>query len=175
MARLSGTVSRVVVAGPLAPFADAYEAELSVRGYAPRTAVNHMRQVARLSGWLETNGLTAADLSRECLERFCDARRAGGWGAACSVHGLLVLLDVLRGLGVLEAESPTSVDSSAERLLASFGEYLLWERGLAAGTAIAYARYARRFLAGLGGDRDLSAVTAGDVVVDVRSGPTVDA
>jgi hypothetical protein len=52
MTRPTGRVSMVEVAGPLAPFADAYEAELSDRGYAPRTIVNQLRQVARLSRWL---------------------------------------------------------------------------------------------------------------------------
>ena len=76
---------------------------------------------------------------------------------------MTLLLEVLRGLGVLEAESSASVDSSAERLLAAFAGYLLRERGLAADTAIAYVGYARRFLAGLAGGGEVSAVTAGDV------------
>ena len=45
MASPTGRVSRVVVAGPLAPFVDAYEAELRGRGYTPRTTVNQVRQV----------------------------------------------------------------------------------------------------------------------------------
>jgi hypothetical protein len=39
--------------GPLAPFEAAYRAELRRRGYTPRSAVNELRQVARLSRWLE--------------------------------------------------------------------------------------------------------------------------
>jgi integrase/recombinase XerD len=167
MARLTGGVSRVMVAGPLAPFADAYEAELRDRGYAPRTIVNQQRQVARLSGWLEAGGLTVAALSGERLEQFCDARSAGGSGASCSRQGLIALLDVLRGLGVIELESPAGVDSKDEQLLASFGDYLLGERGLTAGTALAYAGYARRFLGGLSGDGELSQVTAGEVTAAV--------
>jgi integrase/recombinase XerD len=167
MARLTGSVSTVMVAGPLAPFADAYEAELRDRGYAPWTIVNQQRQVARLSGWLEAGGLTVAALSGERLEQFCDARSAGGSGASCSRQGLIALLDVLRGLGVIELESPAGVDSKDEQLLASFGDYLLGERGLTAGTALAYAGYARRFLGGLSGDGELSQVTAGEVTAAV--------
>lgn len=167
MVRLTGSVSTVMVAGPLAPFADAYEAELRERGYAPRTIVTQQRQVARLSGWLEAGGLTVAALSGECLEQFCNARSVGGSGASCSRQGLIALLDVLRGLGVIELESPAGVDSKDELLLASFGDYLLGERGLAAGTALAYAGYARRFLGGLSGDGELSQVTAGEVTAAV--------
>lgn len=164
MARPTGRVSRVEVAGPLAPFADAYEAKLNDCGYAPRTIVSHLRQVARLSCWLEASGLTVAGLSIERLEQFREARRAHGGGGGCSLQGLMLLLEVLRGLGVLEAESSASVDSTpTEQLLASFAEYLLRERGLAAGTAIAYVGYARRFLAGLAGGGELSGVTAGEV------------
>ena len=39
--------------GPLAPFADAYRAELGQRGYTPLSTVNELRQVGRLSLWLE--------------------------------------------------------------------------------------------------------------------------
>jgi len=162
MARLSGRVSSVEVAGPLAPFVEAFEVELSDRGYAPRTIVNHVRQVGWLSCWLEASGLTAVALSSERVEQFCEARRASGRGGACSPRGLMLLLEVLRGLGVVEAESSASVDSSAERLLASFADYLLYERGLVAGTVLAYVGYARRFLAGLAGG-ELSGVTAGEV------------
>jgi hypothetical protein len=45
MARATGTVSSVEVTGPLAAFVEAFEAELSARGYALRTIVNHIRQV----------------------------------------------------------------------------------------------------------------------------------
>jgi hypothetical protein len=68
MASPTGRASGVEVAGPLASFVDAYEVELSGRGYAPRTTVYHVRQVRRLSSWLETSGLPVAALSSERLE-----------------------------------------------------------------------------------------------------------
>lgn len=48
--------------GPLAPFADAYRAELHERGYTPLTTVEELRQVGRLSRWLDASGLTVTDL-----------------------------------------------------------------------------------------------------------------
>jgi len=59
MSRPASRVCRVVVTGPLAPFADAYRADLRRRGYSALTTVNELRQVARLSRWLEASGLTA--------------------------------------------------------------------------------------------------------------------
>jgi integrase/recombinase XerD len=57
MARPASRVSRVLMTGPLAPFAEPYRLELKERGYTPLTTVNQLRQVARLSRWLEASGL----------------------------------------------------------------------------------------------------------------------
>lgn len=69
MARPSSRVCRVLLTGPLAPFAEAYSAELRARGYTPLTTVNELRQVGRLSRWLEARGLSADELrvERNCL------------------------------------------------------------------------------------------------------------
>ncbi len=78
MARPASRVYRVLMTGPLAPFAEAYSAELQVRGYTPLTTVNQLRQVAGLSRWLQAGGLSAADLSRQRVEEFLAWRRAAG-------------------------------------------------------------------------------------------------
>jgi hypothetical protein len=78
MARPSSRVCRVLMTGPLVPFADAFAAELTERGYAPLTRVVELRQVARLSRWLEAGGLSAADLNGERVEAFLAWQRAGG-------------------------------------------------------------------------------------------------
>jgi len=100
MAGPASGVSRVLMAGPLAPFADAYSAGLRERGYTPLTTVNELRQVGRLSGWLGASGLSAADLSGERVEQFLVWQRAGGrHRCQWSRPGLVCLLEVLRGLG----------------------------------------------------------------------------
>lgn len=150
--------------GPLAPFADAYRAELQQRGYTPLTIVTELRQVGRVSRWLAVSGLTAADLSGERVEQFLAVQRAGGsHRASWSRPGLVCLLDVLRGLGVLAAEEPARAGSPTDVLLACFERYLLSERGLAAGTVRGYVAHARRFLDGLSTDDGLGGLTAGEV------------
>ncbi|MGH9252238.1 MAG: hypothetical protein ACRD0W_22385, partial [Acidimicrobiales bacterium] len=62
MPRAASRLSGVVVTGPLAPFVETYHGELHRRGYTPRSAVNELRQVARLSRWLEDGGLATARL-----------------------------------------------------------------------------------------------------------------
>ena len=164
MAGPASRVSRVLMTGPLAPFADAYAAGLRERGYTPLTRGNQLRQVGRLSGWLEASGLSAAGLSRERVEQFLVWQRAGGrHRCQWSRPGLVCLVEVLRGLGVLAAEQPASASSPTDLLLASFERYLLAERGLAAGTVGGYVTHARGFLDGLPCGGGLAGLTAGEV------------
>lgn len=163
MARPNTRLNRVMISGPLAPFSDAYRGELERRGYTPWSVVDELRQVARLSCWLETHGLSVASLRRAQIEQFVVEYRGQGHHPRCSVRGLLTLLDVLCALGVLEPERPASPITPIDVLLASFEEYLLAERSLAASTAANYVAGARRFLNGLSGQVALAAATAGDV------------
>jgi integrase/recombinase XerD len=168
MARPTSRVSRVLMTGPLAPFADAYRVELHQRGYTVRSTVGELRQVARLSSWLAARGLTAAELSAARVDEFMGWQRADGrhrsqWSCA----GLRCLLDVLRGHGVLAAEEPAAPSSPTELLLARFERYLVAERGLAAGTVGLYLACVRRFMEGLPSDRGLAGLVAGDVTAAV--------
>ena len=130
MARPTSRVSRVLMTGPLAPFADVYRAELRERGYTVRSTVGELRQVARLSCWLAARGLTAAELSGARVDEFLVWQRAEGrYRSHWSRPGLRCLLDVLRGLGVLAAEEPVAPSSPIDVLLARFERYLLAERG----------------------------------------------
>lgn len=156
-------VSRVLMTGPLAPFAEAYSSELRERGYSPLSAVNELRQVARLSHWLETSGLEASDVTDRRVEAFLAWQRAGGrHRCQWSRPGLMCLRDVLRHLGVLAAEEPAPVGTPTDLLLASFERYLLVERGLAVGTVRGYVMHARRFLGGVSAG-GLAGLTAADV------------
>src|SRR5262249_33791270 len=78
MAKPTSRIGRVLMTGPLAPFAGAYRLALAQRGYTPLTAVNESRQVGRLSRWLEASGLAACELSGERIEEFLAFQRASG-------------------------------------------------------------------------------------------------
>lgn len=166
MARPTSRVSGVVVTGALAPYVAAYGRQLGARGYTRRSVVNESRQVARLSRWLEANGLTAAELNGARIEEFLDFQRGTGrFRSQWSRPGLLCMLEVLRGLGVA-AEEPPPPGSPKRDLLARFERFLLAERGLAAGTVRGYVAHAGRFLDGLG-SVDLGDVTASEVSAPV--------
>jgi integrase/recombinase XerD len=168
MARPTSRVSRVLMTGLLAPFAHAYGLELKERGYTPLTTVNQLRQVVRLSRWLEASGLGVAELSGDRVDEFLAVQRAGRrHRAQWSRPGLLCLMDVLHRLGVVAAEEPARMGSPMDAVVASFGRHVLIERCLAAGTARGYVRHARRFLDGLSSSDGLAGLTAGDVTAAV--------
>lgn len=48
MVKARSRVSGVVLCGPLAPFGDVFRAELTARGYTPRSVVPQLRQAGRL-------------------------------------------------------------------------------------------------------------------------------
>lgn len=166
MARPTSRVTRVVVSGPLGPFADAYREKLEERGYTPLSAVNLQRQVAQLSRWLVAESLGIEQLDQSSVEAFLAAQRAKGRErSSLSRPGLRCLLELLRGLGVVTAPVPP-VPSPTDVLMDSFRRYLMSERGLSAGTVRGYVDHASRFVNGLapGG---LAYVTAGEVTAAV--------
>lgn len=148
MARSGGRVSRVLVRGPLAPFADAYQERLKQRRYTPLSAVNLQRQMAQLSRWLEAAGLGVEELSEAHVEAFVSFQRANGRARWLSRPGLICLLELLRELGVVAAATPATL-SATDLLMGSFRRYLLSERGLSPGTVRGYVDRAGRFVAGL--------------------------
>jgi len=149
--------------GPLAVYADACRSELMGRGYTALSAVNELRQLGRLSGWLTAAGMSAADLSVERVDEFLAEQRAWGNRALWSRPGLVCMVEVLRSLGVVGPERGCPEVSAEDLLLGSFERFLLVERGLAPGTVRGYVNHARRFLAGLGGVDGLGSVRPADV------------
>ena len=169
MPRAASRLSRVVVTGPMAPFVPAYRRELRRRGYTPRSAVSQLRQVARLSRWLEDRELGVEQLDRERVEEFFAFQRAGGrHRAQWSRPGLWCLLELLAVLGALEHAGQARALSPTETLLCSFERYLLVERALASGTVRGYVDHARRFLDGLPPGATLAELTAPDVSTALR-------
>lgn len=165
MARPTSRVSRVVIRGPLAPFADAYREKLKEKRYTRLSAVNLERQVAQMSSWLSAQGLGVEQASEGCIEVFLVFQRACGRERSLSRPGLAYLLELLRELGVVAA-AVEATPSANEALMCSFGRYLLIERALSAGTVRGYVDHVRRFLDVLGPD-GLSQVTSAAVTAAV--------
>jgi site-specific recombinase XerD len=166
MSRPSSKIAKVVVSGPLAPFAAPFEERLAELGYTPLTCVNELRLMAHLSRWLDTNRLAVGDLTKERIAEFLRERRAAGYTSGWSPRSLSPLVTTLEGLEALPAPPDPRPGSRIDVVVASFERYLIDERGLLPGTATAYTRRARRFLDGCA-DRDIAGLTPADVTAGV--------
>jgi integrase/recombinase XerD len=154
-----------VVLGPLEPFAGGFVVELSAHGYTAGSAVQQMCLMAHLSRWLAAEDLGPAALSPAVVERFCCARRAGGYRSLLSPRALDPLLAYLRRLGVVPAARTRVPDGPVEELLSRYRRYLEIERGLVTGSARVYVHWVRPFLEGLADEDgvDLARVDAAAV------------
>jgi integrase/recombinase XerD len=147
-----------VVAGPLAGYEAAFRAYLSGSGYAPRSAGDLLRTMARVSRWLEDRELTAGELT---------PLLAAGLEAGLRHAG--PVLRFLREVGVVPAADSVAGAGPAEALLAAFRGWLAGERGLSATTVSCYAKQARKFLEQLPAPLDaaLQQLNAGQVTAFV--------
>jgi integrase/recombinase XerD len=145
--------TRVLVTGPLEPYAVGYQRELARQGYSPWTAVSYLYSFARVSRWLAEQWLTAADLDAECVGRFL-AERPGSFKATvgrATPRGMFSVLGYLQRSGV--APAPGGVTPGARVvLLEEFAEFLRTERGLAERTICGYRWAAGLFLSSQLGD-----------------------
>jgi integrase/recombinase XerD len=156
---------RIVVSGPLAPFADDLRLDLAGRGYALDTVTDYVHRLADLSGWLAGRGLAAADLTGEVAGQFLRERRAAGFRTGVSARAFAPVLGYLREVGAAPPPGPPVLVTAADVLLAEYQHYLEAERSLSAGTVRHYLRYGRVFLGGLPGplDQALAGLSAGQV------------
>jgi site-specific recombinase XerD len=165
-------VSVTRVRGPLAPYAATFKADLEFRGYTPLSAARLMRAVTSLSRWLEAENLVAADLNRDRIDEFSDARLAAGYLAPQPRSALMRMIEMLSEIGVARIEKPEAPRSAIDVVLASFRKYLLEERALTPSTTAGYVKHAQRFLLSIEG-RPLSGIETSDVTSAVmRESPT---
>jgi integrase/recombinase XerD len=156
--------NRVQVSGPLAGYATGFCEELLTHGYPGERAARHLQLLAQLSRWLDCQGLGELDLSEQRVGDFLLARCADGYYDKPSLPWLLGLLGHVPGLEVARAVPPPP--TSVELIVAEFADYLMTERGLAAGTIRGYRDVAELFLSHQAmpeGDLRLSSVTAESV------------
>ena len=165
-------LSWVRVDGPLAPYAVGYREWLVRQGYSQWTAIAHLQLMEHVSRWLAAREMDAAGLTETVVDAFLRDRRASGQVRRLTRRGMIPLLGYLRASGAAPRSGSAPVDAEPlERLLAEFTDYLLEERGLAAGTVVYYRRYATRLLSPYANAAGvaLGALTAGDVTSYVLS------
>jgi len=161
--------SRVRVAGPLEPYAEAFCGELAGQGYSPDAAAVHLQVMGHLSGWLAGQGLGGSALTPAMVDAYVAERRS----ARCANHrtsrALAPLLGFLRRREVVPAPVPPSPTAPVEMVLARYARWLAAERGLAEATIRRNVELVRPFLAGRerAGRVELEHLTAGEVTAFV--------
>jgi integrase/recombinase XerD len=169
----TAVASRVVVAGPLAPFAPGFLEELERYRYKSSAQHAQMLVMARLSGWLAGEGLGASELNPMVLERFIAELGRRGYRNPRSLRGFGTLLGYLRRVGAVPVPAPPvpAPVTAEEELLDRYRRYLIGERGVCEQVARAYIGRVRRFLewrARVGGARP-EGLTGADVSAFVVS------
>ncbi len=164
----TAVASRVVVAGPLAPFARGFLEELERCRYKSSAQYAQMLVMARLSGWLAGEGLGASDLTPAVLGGFIAELGTCGYRNRRSLRGFGTLLGYLRRVGAVPVPAPPAVPAPAtaeEELLDRYRRYLTGERGVCEQVARAYVGKVRRFLDWRArvGEAGLEGLTAAEV------------
>lgn len=154
---------RVVVVGPLAPFAEGFHAELRALGYKPNGASGLLALMAHLSRWLESRGLDPGGLDPVLVEEFLSDRRAAGYVLWRSAKGIAPILAFLRSISVVPVAEITGPVTAADWLIDEFACYLRSERGLAEATIRSYMNVAGLFLAAGPWAQDTDGLTASEV------------
>jgi integrase/recombinase XerD len=129
--------SRVVVKGPLEPYAGGFCAALEREGYTPAAAAELLQLMAHLSRWLRDQHVEPAELTGEVAGRFLADRRKR-YRKRLTGRALRPLLVYLQHAGAVPLPARQHGGSSEAMLLEEYRQYLVRERGLA---AISIRRY----------------------------------
>jgi integrase/recombinase XerD len=139
---------RVRVDGPLAPFIVGFKRELTERGYALSALSGHLQLMAHLSGWLGELGVDPGDVTLEQIKGFVRHRRAiSVVHKYLTLQGVGIVIEYLREIGVVPRVPPVVSPDAMVELMGGYADFLIAERGFAAGTVRNYQRVAWQFVA----------------------------
>jgi site-specific recombinase XerD len=137
----------VAITGPLERYAEGFVGHLLSLHYTRLSARNLLHLFAHLSRWLAARKLDASALTSRHVSVFLRSRRRAGYTAKRSPRSLDMVLEHLRGVGVIAPEAQIGPRGALERVLARYEEYLSQERALASSTIRQRLDTAARFLA----------------------------
>lgn len=139
-------IGHTKVPGPLAVLADGFRAELDRLGYTPSSREYKLAEVAKLSAWLQSQGLGVGDICTAQIQVFLDGL-AARCGRAPTLVAMRPLLGWLRGQG-LAASDPPPAAGPLDELMERYRRWMETGRQLAPRTIKRYEQGARLFLEG---------------------------
>ena len=101
-----------------------FEGELLQQGYAPSTVHKQKRLFADLSDWLQTQELTAGDLSFRLVDRFLRDRRSAGFARHKTHRTLRPILDYLHRLKLAPPLEAPVLEGPAGAILDRYRRFL---------------------------------------------------
>jgi site-specific recombinase XerD len=138
--------SKAPLVGPLTALSKGFADDLQRQGYAPRTILEQRRLLRDLNDWLQTQQLTAGDLSLRQVDRFLSDRRSAGVARHRTCKALGPVLGYLRGLEIAPPAAKPVADDPASAILDRYRRFLTTERALASVTVERYVDCLRPFL-----------------------------
>jgi site-specific recombinase XerD len=140
--------------GPLAPHVDQLAMLFSEQGYSNQVGMQKLRLVALLSYWLQKEQVGLKQLDELRIADFLRTQKKALRRQRQVRHTLAQLLQELRRVRIIPDQQPAKPESTTERLLQDYGQFLTQERGLSQLTLDNYLPVARRFLAKVFGTRN---------------------
>jgi site-specific recombinase XerD len=142
--------------GRLGPVVEGYRLHLLSLGYTPGTVRGMLKTLGRVGRWMQAEGLEPAELDEVRIEQFLSMRHAEGHLSDLGLRSFVPLLQYLRDEHVIAVRTAAPL-TAVDRLVVTYRDWLINDRGLAAPTALRYENAARRFLlehAGSVGEED---------------------
>jgi site-specific recombinase XerD len=152
--------------GPLVPFLDTFAQSLEEQGFKKHLIGRQILVAAKFSQWLQTEGVTAQEVTDEHAQRFFKEnlqQRSKQLGESASLQRLLALLcqlDVIHPLPEQHEFTPI------EQAVDAFATYLREELTLCDKTLIQYCPFIEQFLSECFGEGavDFDALRAEDII-----------
>jgi site-specific recombinase XerD len=136
-----------VAGGPLSAYTALYRAKLEELRFAPSMILHRLRIFAEFELWLRRRKLRVRPLDEPTIERFLVClRRKHPCFSRGARSALRLLLTLLRDAGAVAPKQIEPAGSPAQRLVNTYRQYLLKERGLVRGTIYSYSRHIDQFL-----------------------------
>lgn len=144
-----------LLVGPLAEVIAELVAWLKIEGYARGSAMSIACTAARLSAWMDHEGLGVDDLADAMLDRFVAAQLRGPAGHPSTRRRIAAVRRFLVGAGlVVPAQVAPPAATPVESELDAWTHFLRSERSIGPSSVAEYRGWVRRFLEQLAGPDD---------------------
>lgn len=156
--------------GPLVPYMEGFSNQLIKQRYHLRCIPPKIRTVAKFSQWLHLHKITENDVTHDHIKQFFQGENYKDASRAGKISALNKFIDFLQEIKVCPTIKQSIKQTPIKKVINSFGQYLIDERGLSNKTFEQYTPTITFFLTRCFGKNEinLSSLTGQDVVSFVQ-------